>query len=40
METAFKYAIISLILLPMLLMIVVGVVSAIVVFSELPFRNR
>ena len=40
MEIAVKYAIISLILLPMLLMIVVGVVSVVLVFSDLPSRNR
>lgn len=40
METAFKYAIILLVVLPMIFMIVVAVFSAISVFSDIPFRNR
>lgn len=38
METTFKYAVILLISLPMMLMIVVGVVSAILVISDIA-RN-
>ena len=39
MEIAFKYALISLVVLPMLLMIVVAVFSAILVIADIPFRN-
>ena len=39
METAVKYALISLMVLPMLLMIVVAIFSAILVISDIPFRN-
>jgi|GEM_PF-3210894 len=40
MENALKYAMIALIVLPMLMMILVAIYSAILVISDLPFRSR
>ena len=40
MEHVFKYAIISLLILPMLLMIMVAIFSAVLVLSTIPRRNR
>ena len=39
MENVFKYAMVSLIVLPMLLMIVVAAFSAILIIFDLPFRD-
>lgn len=40
MENPVKYAMISVIILPMLLMIVVAIFSAVLVISDIPVRNR
>ena len=40
MENVFKYAIASLLILPMLFMFVVGIFSVILVISDLPLPNR